>query len=309
MPKSLFILLDIDNTLYEFSKTGFCTEMRDRIYLYVEKHAGLTHEEAVRMSHHYLGSYGLSLHGYVKHHGVDAQAYSDYVHQCSYDRLTRNAPLCEMLCRMQFRSDKKEDADSTTRAEALSESGRHHLYFFTNANRPHARKILEPLGLKNVFTRKPQAASPVRAFHKQYDDEGFEEDVEWVGFSYEDQWRLTSGEQANKPMKAAYMGVFDAIAAEIALDGQGGSEGGGPLADIVAQKRKALLPENMVMVDDSIMNLNAPLELGWSAVWVSYGAELPADKPLYRQAVVEGRLKVIHDIMGLEAVVAELESS
>lgn len=40
--RPLFLLLDIDNTLYEFDETGFGIEMRDAIYNYAITHLGIT---------------------------------------------------------------------------------------------------------------------------------------------------------------------------------------------------------------------------------------------------------------------------
>lgn len=336
--RSLFLLLDIDNTLYEYDETGFGQEMHDLIFAYASEKLKLSHTEAEALSVKYYRSYGLSLRGYVEHYGVDAKDYSDYVHQCSYDRLAYNGPLVRMLKRLHYGTERSGDSDGDgleERAYGQQDSVLHHLYFFTNANRPHARNVLTPLGLRPLFTRQRQPGSPATVPHKLSDEKGFEEDTEWLGFSYEDQWRLTGELKANKPMKAAYEAIFSAIDEEIALDElqlrqfedpPGGKVSTPPLTDplsvssptriFTAHKRAHLLPENMVMVDDSLMNLEAPLELGWSVVWYAHGnQQLPAKRTataeqscssFYAEAIAKGRMKIIRHILELEKAVEEL---
>ncbi|KAG5490090.1 hypothetical protein JKF63_00209 [Porcisia hertigi] len=321
MMESLFVLLDIDNTLYEFSETGFHEEMRERIFTYAEQKVGLTAEEAEQLSHKYWLSYGLSLYGYVKDYNVDAKEYSDFVHQCSYDKLNYNKPLVNMLLSMQYVSGDAGEHDGPC------PTGVDHLYYFTNANFPHARKVLDLQGLRSIFTRRRPTGVPVREHHRADDPSGLEDEVEWLGFSYEDQWRLTSPEIANKPMRQAYEAIYRAIEEQVANDATlttttAIETGGGPAgtsssalrntinAREVESKQACLRPENFVMVDDSLMNVDAPLELGWNAVWYAHGTqELPTDvkesasAPLYAAALASGRLQVVRNILDLKAAV------
>jgi pyrimidine 5'-nucleotidase len=319
----LFLLLDIDNTLYEYSETGFHNEMHDRIFSFAEKKLGISAKEAEELSRKFWMNYGLSLYGYVKEYHVNAKEYSDYVHQCSYEKLKYNKPLVEMLQSMQYTPS---DAASHTQT-----SGVDHLYYFTNANRSHARRVLDPQGLRQIFTRPRPAGLPIKEYHRTDDEDGFEDQVEWLGFSYEDQWRLTQPDFANKPMRRAYEAIYHAIEVQITEDAallQAGDTAestaaatvdatvaspSSPNAKEVHSKRTHLHPKNFVMVDDSLMNLDAPLQLGWSAVWYAHdGQTLPRDAAvnasaaLYAAAVAAGRLQVIHHILELKAAVERI---
>ncbi|CAJ1037956.1 hypothetical protein Q4I30_007979 [Leishmania utingensis] len=321
---SLFLLIDIDNTLYEYSETGFDKEMRNRIFAFAEQRVGLTTEQAECLSRRYWLNYGLSLHGYVKEYNVDAKEYSDFVHQCSYDKLHYNKPLVDMLLSMQYVRGDAEEYDGP------HPTGVHHLYYYTNANRSHARKVLDLQGLRPIFTRPRPVGLPVKEYHRIDDEAGLEDQVEWLGFSYEDQWRLTNPVIANKPMRRAYEAIYKAIEDQIAEDATlvttttttAGSESAfassPPLrksisAKEVENKQAHLRPENFVMVDDSLMNIDAPLELGWGAVWYAHDKqELPTDvksnasAPLYAAAVASGRLQVIRSILELKTAVERI---
>ncbi|KAG5488616.1 hypothetical protein JIQ42_00227 [Leishmania sp. Namibia] len=324
MMPSLFLLIDIDNTLYEYSETGFHHEMHDRIFAFAEQKVGLTIEEAEHLSRTYWLNYGLSLYGYVKDYNVDAKEYSDFVHQCSYDKLHYNGPLLDMLLSMQYAPEDAEKHDG------LRATGVDHLYYFTNANHSHAQKVLDSQGLRPIFTRPRPAGLPVEDDYRAKDQAGFEDEVGWLGFSYEDQWRLTNPETANKPMRRAYEVIYKAIkdrviedaklvtttapaaSEELALTSSSAGRDSATVKEMES-KRAHLRPENFVMVDDSLMNIDAPLKLGWSAVWYAHDAEeLPTDvtenasAPLYAAAVASGRLQVIRNILELKAAVERI---
>lgn len=339
----LFLLIDIDNTLYEYSETGFHNEMHDRIFSFAEKKLGISSKEAEELSRRFYMNYGLSLYGYVKEYHVNAKEYSDYVHQCSYDKLQYNAPLLEMLRSMQYAAPtdavenraEQHAASTVAPPNAAAGEGVDHLYYFTNANRAHARRVLDPQGLRPIFTRPRPAGSPVMECHRHDDEAGFEDQVEWLGFSYEDQWRLTQPDFANKPMRRAYEAIYNAIDEQIAHDASllllpaepttstatpsasasASASTSSPNPQEVHSKRTHLHPKNFVMVDDSLMNLDAPLELGWSAVWYAHDAqELPtnaaknAAAPLYAAAVASGRLQVIRHILELKDAVERIRA-
>ncbi|CAG9583743.1 conserved hypothetical protein [Leishmania major strain Friedlin] len=320
---SLFLLIDIDNTLYEYSETGFHHEMHDRIFAFAQQKVGLTAEQAECLSRKYWLNYGLSLYGYVKEYNVDAKEYSDFVHQCSYDKLHYNKPLIDMLLIMQYAPEaaRGHDGPRSTNID--------HLYYFTNANHSHARNVLDAQGLRPIFTRPRPVGLPVKENHPASEQAGAEDQVEWLGFSYEDQWQLTHPEIANKPMRQAYEAIYKAIEDQVAEDaalvattttaGSGSAfasssaSRNSDIAEEVKNKRARLRPENFVMVDDSLMNIDAPLELGWSAVWYAHDTqELPTDvkdnasAPLYAAAVASGRLQVIRNILELRAAVERI---
>lgn len=334
----LFLLIDVDNTLYEYGETGFDREMHDRIFQFAEMKLGISQQEAERLSRKYYMDYGLSLYGYKKEYNIDAKEYSDYVHQCSYEKLTYNKPLVDMLASMQYSPDgahtETEKAEKEEEASPRA-TGVDHLYYFTNANRAHARRVLDPQGLRPIFTRPRPAGSPIKDVHRVDDEAGFDAQVEWLGFSYEDQWRLTQPDIANKPIQRAYEAIYHAIEHQVAEDvtllqacGTAevrASNGEASVAaastsslnaDEVHSKRTHLHPKNFVMVDDSLMNLDAPLLLGWGAVWYAHGTQtLPTDvadnarAPLYAAAVASGRLQVIYTILALKSAVEKIREA
>ncbi|CCW60077.1 unnamed protein product [Phytomonas sp. EM1] len=227
----MFLLIDIDNTLYKYSETGFDTVIKSLIVKFIRECTDLSMETMKTLPwEHYLSN-GISLLEFLKDHGVSAKDFTDYMHQCSYHKIKVNVHLEDMLNRLKgadyvtTRSDEKDDHilvngayASSTSAIDCGDGKRHYLYFFTNANRSHARRILESLGLRSVFTRQRQTASLNQYYHYSYDMDGYEEDVDWVGFSYEDQWRLTEPEITNKPARRAYEAIYRALEEDIMRD-------------------------------------------------------------------------------------------
>lgn len=324
--RPLFLLIDIDNCLYSDAKTHFGREMRDKIIEYPVKFLGIEPAESERLALEYYRRYGISLHGFKKHHDVDADHYVKFVHQCSYDtQLSYCADLVAMLQRLQFRHPTHRIARAEREGKTITEeeeeevagSGIHHLYFFTNGSREHAEHTLTPMGLQPLFTRtRPQAEAQ---------DATTAADLEWLGYSYEDQWRLTMPDYANKPMRRAYEAVFEDIRARVAADivHAAGSPSSAQVAafEATALHQRAVLEDagSMVMVDDSLVNLAQPLALGWSVVWVLHQPEddeaksaaaradprslIPTDGHAFLKAFDSGRMRIIFDIVELESAV------
>ncbi|HEV2530363.1 pyrimidine 5'-nucleotidase [Phenylobacterium sp.] len=120
-------LFDLDNTLYPV-ESGFMGEIERRITAFVMKVTGLERDEAFKLQKVYLKDHGLSLTGLTLHHGVDPAEFHAAFHDLSLEGLSR-------------------DPELTTALERLP--GRR--LIFTNADDVHARRVLERLGLGDLF--------------------------------------------------------------------------------------------------------------------------------------------------------------
>jgi putative hydrolase of the HAD superfamily len=120
-------LFDLDNTLYP-AESGFMGEIERRMTSYVERITGLPRDEAYRLQKKYLAEYGLTLGGLVEHHGVDPHDYHAIFDDLPLESLAHNPELVTAIARLPGRR-----------------------LIFTNANDVHARRVLDRLGLTELF--------------------------------------------------------------------------------------------------------------------------------------------------------------
>ncbi len=120
-------LFDLDNTLYRV-ESGFMGEIERRMTAYVGRVAGLAHDEAYKLQKAYFAEYGLTLRGLVEHHGVEPAEFHAIFHDVSLEALTQDAELVAAISRLPGRR-----------------------LIFTNADEVHARRVLEHLGLADLF--------------------------------------------------------------------------------------------------------------------------------------------------------------
>ena len=120
-------LFDLDNTLYP-EESGFMAQVEGRMTAFVAKVTGLPHDEAYALQKTYLATYGLTLGGLMKHHGVAPNDFHALFHDLSLDLLA-------------------QDPDLLTALRALP--GRR--YIFTNADDKHAERVMAHLGLTDLF--------------------------------------------------------------------------------------------------------------------------------------------------------------
>jgi pyrimidine 5'-nucleotidase len=113
------------------------------------------------------------------------------------------------------------------------------LWILTNADYNHAVKLLTILGCIDVFR------SPVTGQLKIIDC-----------FA---QWKYSQPQFLNKPFKSAYEHCLE-VFAKAEEDGTAACKGC-----------------HCIMVDDSVKNLEAPHELGWSTVWIQH--DVPTQPP------------------------------
>jgi putative hydrolase of the HAD superfamily len=120
-------LFDLDNTLYPAS-SGFMDEIEGRMTAYVQRVTGLPRDEAFALQKRYLAEHGLTLRGLMENHGVDPDEFHALFHDLSLEALAHDPDLVLSIARLPGRR-----------------------LIFTNADDIHAERVLERLGLRDLF--------------------------------------------------------------------------------------------------------------------------------------------------------------
>ena len=120
-------LFDLDNTLYP-AESGFMSEIVVRMTDFVEKVTGLPRDEAFKLQKSYLALHGLTLKGMMLNHGVDPAEFHAIFHDLSLAALAHDPALLTALVRLPGRR-----------------------LIFTNADELHAERVLNHLGLRDLF--------------------------------------------------------------------------------------------------------------------------------------------------------------
>jgi putative hydrolase of the HAD superfamily len=147
------LFFDLDDTLYP-SENGLWDAIRERIHLYMLERLKIPEAEIPRLRKKYYETYGTTLRGLQLHHQLETDDYLAYVH---------DLPLKSFL-----------HADPGLRTVLLSLP--QPKWIFTNADAPHARRVLLELGLADCFqgiidihatyfTCKPEREAYVQALH------------------------------------------------------------------------------------------------------------------------------------------------
>ena len=124
------VLFDLDDTLYG-AETGLWPAIGQRINLYMIERLGLVPDVARTLRQHYLETFGTTLNGLRHDYNIDADDYLAFVHDLPLDRyLEPNPALNQMLARLPMRK-----------------------VIFTNADAPHARRVIARLGISEHFER------------------------------------------------------------------------------------------------------------------------------------------------------------
>lgn len=120
-------IFDLDDTLYPRS-SGLHEQMLVRVIRFIQELIGCDEVEAARLHAHYYETYGTSLVGLSRHHGVEPADFLTFVHQIDITPIGRGEGLAEALAGL---------------------SGRR--LVFTNGSRRHAERILAHLGVADLF--------------------------------------------------------------------------------------------------------------------------------------------------------------
>lgn len=121
-------IFDLDNTLYPASNNLFGL-IDEKMGRYIAKLLGCDLVEARRVQKLYFHDHGTTLAGLMKNEGVDPHGFLDYVHDIDLSRLQPAPALRRSISALP--GDK---------------------YIFTNADRDYADRVVDKLGLKDLFS-------------------------------------------------------------------------------------------------------------------------------------------------------------
>ncbi len=122
------VLFDLDNTLYPAS-TGLLQSLDGRIVRYMCELLGIDEQQAMTIRRGYLENYGTTLHGLQQHHQVDREHFMSYIHDIAVESFL----------------------DSDAELEHLLRQIQAPLAIFTNSPIEHAERILQRLGIRQLF--------------------------------------------------------------------------------------------------------------------------------------------------------------
>lgn len=122
------VLFDLDNTLYAPARDLFSL-IDKRINRYMEEIVAIPVHQVDGLRRHYWKAYGATLQGLIRHYGVDAEDYLEYVHDV--DVSGRLQPDPELRLSLQQLPARR--------------------FVFTNGSRGHAERVLAALGLAGSF--------------------------------------------------------------------------------------------------------------------------------------------------------------
>jgi putative hydrolase of the HAD superfamily len=122
------IFFDLDDTLYP-SNAGLWGAIKNRMNDYMHKRMNIPAEEIPALREKYYLQYGTTLHGLQKHHNITVDDFLAYVH---------DLPLSNYLT-----------PDPCQRSVIASLPTRN--LIFTNADIPHAERVLAALNLRDLF--------------------------------------------------------------------------------------------------------------------------------------------------------------
>jgi putative hydrolase of the HAD superfamily len=122
------IFFDLDDTLYP-SSTGLWPVLKERMSLYMRERLGIPGEDVPLLREQYFKMYGTTLRGLQARHNVDPQDFLAFVHDVPLKDYLKPDPLQrEIIASLPTRN-----------------------LVFTNADVPHARRVLAALELDDLF--------------------------------------------------------------------------------------------------------------------------------------------------------------
>ena len=122
------LFFDLDDTLYP-SSSGLWHAIKDRMNLYMLERLGVPEKDVPVLREQYFKMYGTTLRGLEERHNVDKEDFLAFVHDLPLkDYLTPNPILRDIIASLPTRN-----------------------FIFTNADIPHARRVLAALQLDDLF--------------------------------------------------------------------------------------------------------------------------------------------------------------
>ncbi len=122
------VFFDLDDTLYPAS-TGLWPVLKGRMSDYMRERMGFPEAEIPHIREKYFLAYGTTLRGLQANHEIDTEDFLAYVH---------DVPLKNFL------------TPDPAQRKAIASLGTRNL-IFTNADIPHARRVLAALELEDLF--------------------------------------------------------------------------------------------------------------------------------------------------------------
>jgi putative hydrolase of the HAD superfamily len=122
------IFFDLDDTLYP-SSVGLWQAIKNRMNLYMREHLDIPDDEIPILREKYFMQYGTTMRGLQAHHNIDANEFLAFVH---------DLPLKEYL------------TPDPIQREVIASLPTRNL-IFTNADIPHAQRVLTQLRLDDLF--------------------------------------------------------------------------------------------------------------------------------------------------------------
>jgi putative hydrolase of the HAD superfamily len=120
-------IFDLDNTLYPASCRLF-DQIDVRMGDFIAGMFNVDRQEARRIQKDFFYRYGTTLRGLMEEHGVDPDAFLDYVHDIDHSPVPANAALAENLEKLPGRK-----------------------LIFTNGTVAHAENVMHRIGVKHLF--------------------------------------------------------------------------------------------------------------------------------------------------------------
>jgi putative hydrolase of the HAD superfamily len=120
-------VFDLDNTLYPHH-LNLWHQVDERIREYVADYLKVAREDAFRIQKDYYKRYGTTMRGMMAEHGMNPDAFLDYVHRIDHSPLTPNPALGAALERLPGRK-----------------------LILTNGTRKHADAVVRRLGIHQHF--------------------------------------------------------------------------------------------------------------------------------------------------------------
>jgi putative hydrolase of the HAD superfamily len=125
-----YILFDLDETLYP-ATSGLMPAIGERMRLYLEQRYNLTPEVAHELQKRYWLQYGTTLRGLIVEREIDPKEYLDFVHDVEVSQFIQ----------------------PDTRLRQVLASIPYAKVIVTNADAPHAERVLTQLGIADQFAR------------------------------------------------------------------------------------------------------------------------------------------------------------
>jgi len=120
-------VFDLDNTLYP-STCDLFSQIDDLMGSFISELLDVDRVEARRIQKGFLHGHGTTLNGLMHEHDIDPQVFLDHVHKLDLSEIPENPQLADLLNSLPGRK-----------------------IIFTNANRDHADRVTQKLGIKECF--------------------------------------------------------------------------------------------------------------------------------------------------------------